>query len=450
MADRVKPPDHTTKSFTSYIDSSRRWRARFASGNLHGRRLSKLNDLSVTAAERQANAASSNEIAHDYYDMVTRTYEAGWGKHFHYAPLAPGDTIQHALKLYVYRLALLTGLRPGMRVLDVGCGIGGPAREVAKLVGCEVVGISINQYHVDRAIELTTEAGLGRYCTFLVADYHDLPFPEGYFDAAYAIQAICHARDLKLVYGEVRRVVRKGGAFGSTEWAMTDLLKADDEEHVRVRNLIEAGNGIGEMRTMSTIRAALSSAGWTIERDEDNARRFEELSEKAPVVYEAEEKEGSKGQPKKVKSYSTIRVPRRSFDATTNPDAWFYAAAPKEPYHTLPIEPTPAPFRPWYYPLAGDKHAQRLAISREDRDIINNMSPWKRKKTEWAYRIMILLRIAPPEHMDLIKAMWLCVDSVHEGAKRGLFTPSWMFVCQNPLAGELDAPAEAIDDAGGE
>ena len=446
MTDRVKPPRHTPRALSGFINSSRRWRAHFATGDLHRRSISKLNSLSVTEAERRANVASSAEVAHDYYVMVTRTFEAGWGQHFHYAPFAPGDTIQHALKLYVYRLALLTGLRPGMRVLDVGCGIGGPAREVAKLVGCEVIGVSINQYHVDRAIELTTDAGLGKYCTFVVADFHDLPFPEAYFDAAYAIQATAHAKDVKMVYEEVRRVVRQGGLFGSTEWAMTDLLKEDDEEHVRLRNLIEVGNGVAEMRTVSEIRKGVRAAGWLIERDEDNARRYEELSEKPPVVYE----DRQQGQPKKVKSYSTIRVPRRSFDAKTNPEAWFFAAAPKEPYHALPVEPKPAVYRPWYYPLSGDKHALSLSVNQEDRAIINHMSPWKRKMTEWAFRVMILLRVAPPEHMDVIKAMWLCVDSVHEGAKLGLFTPSWLFISQNPRSPDEHLASSDCGDTGAE
>jgi SAM-dependent methyltransferase len=72
-----------------------------------------------------------------------------------------------------------------MKVLDVGCGIGGPAREMAKLVGCEVVGITINQAQVDRAIQLTAQEGLTGKCTFLKADWHvrfylyhrNAPFP---------------------------------------------------------------------------------------------------------------------------------------------------------------------------------------------------------------------------------------------------------------------------------
>ena len=62
-------------------------------------------------------------------------------------------------------------LKPGMKVLDVGCGVGGPAREIAKFIGCEIVGITINQQQVDRAIEMTAQAGLSHLCTFLRGDF---------------------------------------------------------------------------------------------------------------------------------------------------------------------------------------------------------------------------------------------------------------------------------------
>lgn len=66
---------------------------------------------------------------------------------------------------------MLMGLKPGMKVLDVGCGIGGPAREIAKFVGCEVVGVTINQAQVDRAIYLTATERLEGRCTFVRGDF---------------------------------------------------------------------------------------------------------------------------------------------------------------------------------------------------------------------------------------------------------------------------------------
>lgn len=104
----------------------------------------------IPILEHERSAAQSNAVQHtnDYYDMITRTFEAGWGKQFHYAPFAPGDSLAHALTFIVYRLAHLMGLKRGMKVLDIGCGVGGPTREIAKFIGCEVVGVSINAFQV--------------------------------------------------------------------------------------------------------------------------------------------------------------------------------------------------------------------------------------------------------------------------------------------------------------
>ena len=75
------------------------------------------------------------------------------------------------MAFYEHRFAHLMGLKAGMKVLDVGCGVGGPAREIAKFIGCEIVGITINQRQVDWAKELTREAGLEDKCVFMRGDF---------------------------------------------------------------------------------------------------------------------------------------------------------------------------------------------------------------------------------------------------------------------------------------
>lgn len=106
-----------------------------------------------------------------YYEFATAAYEMNWSTRFHYAPFSPTDTLHSAQCFYEHRVALLLGLKPGMKVLDVGCGIGGPAREMARFTGCEVVGMSINQAQIDRAIRLTAEEGLTDKCTFVRGDF---------------------------------------------------------------------------------------------------------------------------------------------------------------------------------------------------------------------------------------------------------------------------------------
>ena len=92
------------------------------------------------------------------------------------------------MHFYEHRFALLMGLRPGMKVLDLGCGVGAPAREIAKFIGCQIVGISINQRQLDLAVEMTAQDGLSHLCTFVKGDFLKLEesFALESFDAAYA------------------------------------------------------------------------------------------------------------------------------------------------------------------------------------------------------------------------------------------------------------------------
>ena len=104
-------------------------------------------------------------------------------------------------------------LRPGMRVLDVGCGVGGPAREIAQFSDANIVGLNNNDFQVLRARKYTKQAGLENQVTFVKGDFMKLAeqFGENTFDAVYAIEATCHAPTWEGVYGEIMKVLKPGG-----------------------------------------------------------------------------------------------------------------------------------------------------------------------------------------------------------------------------------------------
>ena len=105
------------------------------------------------------------------------------------------------------------GLKPGMRVLDVGCGVGGPAREIARFSGANITGINNNQYQIDRARKYTLKAGLSDQLEFVKGDFMALAdqFGENSFDAVYAIEATVHAPNFEGIYGEINKVLKPGG-----------------------------------------------------------------------------------------------------------------------------------------------------------------------------------------------------------------------------------------------
>ncbi len=68
-------------------------------------------------------------------------------------------------------MAYSLGLNEGMKVLDVGCGVGGPAREIARFIGCEVVGLNNNGYQIARAEKYAAKEGLDNLVSFTKGDF---------------------------------------------------------------------------------------------------------------------------------------------------------------------------------------------------------------------------------------------------------------------------------------
>ncbi|KAJ7079360.1 delta-sterol C-methyltransferase [Mycena crocata] len=215
------------------------------------------------------------EVVNGYYDGATELYEYGWSESFHFCRFFKGEAFSAALARHEHYLAAQMGLKPGMRVLDVGCGVGGPAREIARFADVEIVGLNNNEFQIQRARRYTKAAGLEKQVTFVRGDFMKLEeqFGKNYFDAVYAIEATCHAPTWEGVFGEIYKVLKPGGIFGVYDWAMTDNWDPSVPSHVTLQHEIELGNGIPEMRHIKRAREALQTVGFELLHDEDLADR---------------------------------------------------------------------------------------------------------------------------------------------------------------------------------
>jgi ubiquinone/menaquinone biosynthesis C-methylase UbiE len=104
-------------------------------------------------------------------------------------------------------------LSPGMRVLDVGSGIGGPARYFAEHHGCTVVGVDLTDEFVNVATALTQRCGLADLVSFRRASGLSLPFEDETFERASLIHVGMNIADKAGVFREVYRVLKKKGVF---------------------------------------------------------------------------------------------------------------------------------------------------------------------------------------------------------------------------------------------
>ncbi len=112
-------------------------------------------------------------------------------------------------------LARLAGITAGDSVLDVGSGIGGPARFVASTYGCRVTGVDLSEPFVEAARYLTERTGLGGLVSFQPGSALALPYAGGRFDVVLLQHVAMNIADRAQLYGEIRRVLRPGGRFAT-------------------------------------------------------------------------------------------------------------------------------------------------------------------------------------------------------------------------------------------
>jgi len=108
-------------------------------------------------------------------------------------------------------------IEAGHRLLDIGCGIGGPARYYAERFACHVTGIDITEDFIDAAKNLTELVGLEDSVELHLGDGSRLPFPDSSFDGAYAQHVTMNIEDRSSFFSEVARVLKPGTFFAITE-----------------------------------------------------------------------------------------------------------------------------------------------------------------------------------------------------------------------------------------
>ncbi len=219
------------------------------------------------------NTRKSNYMAmvNDYYNLVTDFYEYGWGQSFHFAPRHKGETFEASIARHEFYLASQLGLKRGMKALDVGCGIGGPMRAIARFSGASVVGVNNNEYQIKRGTKQNVDAGLSDRCSFIKADFMNLPMPDATFDAVYAIEATCHAPDKVRLFKELFRVMKPGAEFAGYEWCLTDRFNPKDMEHQAIKKGIEEGDALPDIWYTHDVVNALGTAGFEIVQSRDVA-----------------------------------------------------------------------------------------------------------------------------------------------------------------------------------
>lgn len=171
------------------------------------------------------------------------------------AQLAPLDQFHTRGIQATVELAAAAGLTPDTRVLDVGCGLGGPARYIAQTFGCPVTGLDLSPAFVEAAAYLTERCGLSGQVSFQDGNALQLPCADGSFDAVFLQHVVMNIQDRAGLYAQVRRVLAPQGRL-----ATYDLVLRGGDLVYPVPWAREASSSF--LLNEDATRAALEKAGF--------------------------------------------------------------------------------------------------------------------------------------------------------------------------------------------
>lgn len=240
-----------------------------------------------------ADPPGSDDIVR-YYDGTWFDYRVVWTRdhhmHFGYWDDGAGSQAQ-SLTAMTRITSEQVAIDADERLLDAGCGVGGPALWLARRYGVDVVGITLSEAQVARARRHAAEAGLEDRVRFERRDFTDTGWPDASFDVVWAQESVCHvpSGDKQAFLREAFRLLRPGGRLVMEDWfrPARPLPEADE----RLLGDWLATWAIADLATVEEFSAWASEAGFVDVRELDltaGARRsLRRLYRLALVCYPA-------------------------------------------------------------------------------------------------------------------------------------------------------------------
>jgi len=172
-----------------------------------------------------------------HYNLTTLFYRLLWGRHIHHGLWSGDEKATVAQQQLTETLAAEAGIRPGERVLDVGCGMGSSSIYLASHLGCDVTGITISSVQRRWAQCAARWHNVARRTQFLCADAEQIAFAPQSYDIVWSIECTEHLFDKPQFFRRVAAWLRPGGRVAICAWLAGD--RGDTDTMLQVHRVCE-------------------------------------------------------------------------------------------------------------------------------------------------------------------------------------------------------------------
>ena len=200
-----------------------------------------------------------------HYDELSPYYKDLWGVHIHHGYWSTGrETKEEAQEQLIRELIARARIERGARVLDVGCGLGGTAIYLNKVLGATVTGITISPTQVELGSTLAKYNGADVRLLLMDAEAIEI---EDRFDIVWSVEAISHLARRRHFLRSIARLLERGGKLVIADWFKSD--DATEAQACRFLRPIEAAMLVPKLETPAAHVKYIAESGLTVTLFED-------------------------------------------------------------------------------------------------------------------------------------------------------------------------------------
>jgi len=203
----------------------------------------------------------------DYYSVLNHLCAVGQVEKMYIPPAMDlSKSIMANQTLFEQKMGRDLGLKKGSFVLDIGCGRGRVANQMAAYTGANVTGINIDPGQLKSAEAYAKGNGLSEQCQFKQADLNEIPYPfkDNSLDAIYQIQVFSYSKNLEKLFVDLHRILKPGGKLAFLDWVSLPNFNPNDAQHQEMMRQVKPLIGAIGTPTVDQFTKLLKKAGFKI------------------------------------------------------------------------------------------------------------------------------------------------------------------------------------------